>query len=153
MFIWACISISIRLFEFHWNFCRRVHITKTTLDYLDDKFEVEPGGGASRDAYLSDHKVETYLIIPPKVSKQFYCCNTQHQCWSQYCDEEKIFRHNSIINRKRQRQRHTWDWTESCDEIKWVERLVRAVCSDQLRQVCECVETRRVVVHMELRRA
>lgn len=46
----------------------RVHITKTTLDYLGDKFEVEPGGGAAREAYLADHKVETYLIIPPKVS-------------------------------------------------------------------------------------
>lgn len=45
----------------------RVHITKTTLDHLGDKFEVEPGGGASREAYLADHKVETYLIIPPKV--------------------------------------------------------------------------------------
>lgn len=46
---------------------RRVHITKATLDYLGDKFEVEPGGGSSREAYLADHKVETYLIIPPKV--------------------------------------------------------------------------------------
>lgn len=46
---------------------RRVHITKATLDYLGDQFEVEPGGGGSRDAYLGDHKVETYLIVPPKV--------------------------------------------------------------------------------------
>lgn len=49
-------------------FFRRVHITKATLDYLGDKFEVEPGGGASRESYLADHKVETFLIIPPKVS-------------------------------------------------------------------------------------
>lgn len=47
---------------------RRVHITKTTLDYLGDKFEVEPGNGASREQYLADHKVESYLIVPPKVS-------------------------------------------------------------------------------------
>ncbi|XP_058174640.1 adenylate cyclase type 2 [Anopheles ziemanni] len=44
----------------------RVHITKATLDYLGDKFEVEPGGGASRESYLADHKIETYLIVPPK---------------------------------------------------------------------------------------
>lgn len=50
---------------------RRVHITKATLDYLGDKFEVEPGGGAARETYLADHKVETYLIIPPKVSTHF----------------------------------------------------------------------------------
>lgn len=49
---------------------RRVHITKATLNYLGDKFEVEPGGGAARESYLADHKVETYLIIPPKVSKK-----------------------------------------------------------------------------------
>uniref|UniRef100_A0A1B0D560 adenylate cyclase n=1 Tax=Phlebotomus papatasi TaxID=29031 RepID=A0A1B0D560_PHLPP len=46
----------------------RVHITKATLDHLDDKFEVEPGNGASREAYLADHKVETFLIVPPKKS-------------------------------------------------------------------------------------
>jgi hypothetical protein len=38
------------------------------LDYLGDKFEVEPGNGASREQYLADHKVESYLIVPPKVS-------------------------------------------------------------------------------------
>lgn len=48
---------------------RRVHITKTTLDYLGDKFDVEPGSGASREPYLADHKIETYLIVPPKVSE------------------------------------------------------------------------------------
>jgi hypothetical protein len=48
----------------------RVHITKTTLDYLGDKFEVEPGNGASREQYLADHKVESYLIVPPKVSEK-----------------------------------------------------------------------------------
>lgn len=48
-----------------------MHITKATLEYLGDKFEVEPGGGASREAYLADHKVESYLIIPPKV-RNFY---------------------------------------------------------------------------------
>lgn len=46
--------------------CRRVHITKQTLDFLGDKFEVEQGEGGNRDAYLADHKVESYLIVPPK---------------------------------------------------------------------------------------
>lgn len=50
------------------GFDRRVHITRATLDYLGDKFEVEPGGGAGRESYLADHKVETFLIVPPKVS-------------------------------------------------------------------------------------
>ncbi|KAK9892996.1 hypothetical protein WA026_023210 [Henosepilachna vigintioctopunctata] len=44
----------------------RVHITKSTMLQLGDKFEVEPGNGGSREAYLADHKIDTYLIIPPK---------------------------------------------------------------------------------------
>lgn len=52
---------------FIFSFNRRVHITKTTLDYLGDKFDVEPGNGASRETYLADHKIETFLIVPPKV--------------------------------------------------------------------------------------
>ncbi|XP_076350937.1 adenylate cyclase type 2-like isoform X2 [Tachypleus tridentatus] len=45
----------------------RVHITQTTLHHLDNNFEVEPGYGHSRDQYLEEHQVETYLIIPPKT--------------------------------------------------------------------------------------
>ncbi|CAH2091498.1 unnamed protein product [Euphydryas editha] len=45
----------------------RVHITKATMLQLGGKFEVEPGDGASREGYLADHKIETYLIVPPKV--------------------------------------------------------------------------------------
>ncbi|XP_066155288.1 adenylate cyclase type 2 isoform X2 [Euwallacea fornicatus] len=44
----------------------RVHITKATLQQLGDRFEVEPGDGASRESYLADHKIESYLIVPPK---------------------------------------------------------------------------------------
>lgn len=45
-------------------------MTKATLEHLGDKFEVEPGFGSSREQYLADHKIETYLIIPPKVRLQ-----------------------------------------------------------------------------------
>lgn len=44
-----------------------MHITKATLNHLGGKFNVEPGNGASRDSYLEDHKIETYLIIPSKT--------------------------------------------------------------------------------------
>uniref|UniRef100_A0A1Y1L9N5 adenylate cyclase n=1 Tax=Photinus pyralis TaxID=7054 RepID=A0A1Y1L9N5_PHOPY len=44
----------------------RVHVTTATLNQLGDRFEVEPGDGRSRDGYLEDHKIETYLIVPPK---------------------------------------------------------------------------------------
>lgn len=44
----------------------RVHITRATLLQLGDRFEVEPGDGMSREGYLADHKIETFLIVPPK---------------------------------------------------------------------------------------
>jgi adenylate cyclase 5 len=43
---------------------RRVHITKETLRYLDGDYEVEPGHGGERNAYLRDHNIETFLIVP-----------------------------------------------------------------------------------------
>lgn len=49
-------------------FSRKVHITKATLEQLDGEFEAEPGNGHQRDQYLADHQVETFLIVPPKVS-------------------------------------------------------------------------------------
>ncbi|XP_043284356.1 adenylate cyclase type 2 isoform X2 [Venturia canescens] len=48
----------------------RVHVTKATLLQLGDRFEVEPGDGGSRETYLADHKVETFLIIPPKTKEE-----------------------------------------------------------------------------------
>lgn len=57
---------------------RRVHITNATLQQLGDRFEVEPGDGISRESYLSDHKIETYLIIPPKVSDFAKLSNLPH---------------------------------------------------------------------------
>lgn len=46
----------------------KVHITKSTLEFLSNQFEVEPGAGHMRDAYLADHNIETFLI-KPKVRK------------------------------------------------------------------------------------
>ena len=48
---------------------RRVHITRATLMELNGKFEVEAGNGGERDEVLAKLNVETFLIIPPKVTK------------------------------------------------------------------------------------
>ncbi|CAF1444767.1 unnamed protein product, partial [Didymodactylos carnosus] len=45
----------------------RVHISKDTLMNLGDEFDVEPGNGQERDAYLAEHKVQTYFIVPRDV--------------------------------------------------------------------------------------
>ena len=49
---------------------RKVHISKATLDYLGDAYEVDPGHGETRDSYLRTHGVETFLIrkSQPSVS-------------------------------------------------------------------------------------
>ncbi|KAK1797909.1 hypothetical protein P4O66_007959 [Electrophorus voltai] len=41
----------------------RIHITKATLNYLNGDYDVEPGFGGERNAYLKKHSIETYLIV------------------------------------------------------------------------------------------
>lgn len=68
----------------------RVHITKATLDYLDGKFEVEPGNGGSRSGFLGDNKIETYLIVPPKVSYIVQETITTHTIKSHFLPPQKL---------------------------------------------------------------
>ncbi|XP_034445370.1 adenylate cyclase type 6-like [Hippoglossus hippoglossus] len=41
----------------------RIHITKATLQYLNGDYEVEPGFGGERNAYLKDNSIETFLVL------------------------------------------------------------------------------------------
>ncbi|XP_030588796.1 adenylate cyclase type 6-like [Archocentrus centrarchus] len=41
----------------------RIHITKATLQYLNGDYEVEPGFGGERNAYLKEHDIETFLVL------------------------------------------------------------------------------------------
>uniref|UniRef100_A0A3Q3JXH0 adenylate cyclase n=1 Tax=Monopterus albus TaxID=43700 RepID=A0A3Q3JXH0_MONAL len=41
----------------------RIHITKATLQYLNGDYEVEPGFGGERNAYLKEHNIETFLVL------------------------------------------------------------------------------------------
>ncbi|XP_063372798.1 adenylate cyclase type 6-like [Cydia amplana] len=47
----------------------RVHVTKETLQCLGTDYKVEPGHGDQRNAYLKDHNIETYLIVPDDTSR------------------------------------------------------------------------------------
>ncbi|XP_035209748.1 adenylate cyclase type 8-like isoform X1 [Stegodyphus dumicola] len=53
----------------------KVHISRATLDYLGDAYEVDPGHGETRDAYLRTHGVQTFLIRrnQPTVSPSKFC--------------------------------------------------------------------------------
>uniref|UniRef100_A0A671XT59 Adenylate cyclase type 6 n=1 Tax=Sparus aurata TaxID=8175 RepID=A0A671XT59_SPAAU len=41
----------------------RIHITKATLQYLNEDYEVEPGFGGERNAYLKENNIETFLVL------------------------------------------------------------------------------------------
>ncbi|XP_056110436.1 adenylate cyclase type 2b isoform X1 [Rhinichthys klamathensis goyatoka] len=48
----------------------RVHISSVTLEHLKGAYKVEPGNGLSRDCYLKEHGIITYLVINPKAEKR-----------------------------------------------------------------------------------
>lgn len=58
-----CISSSFPL-----SFCRRIHISKATLDCLNGDYKVEEGHGKERNEFLRKHNIETYLIKQPEES-------------------------------------------------------------------------------------
>ncbi|XP_068446068.1 adenylate cyclase type 1-like isoform X1 [Clinocottus analis] len=49
----------------------KVHITKTTLECLNGDYEVEPGFGHERHAFLQKHHIETFFIVPSHRRKIF----------------------------------------------------------------------------------
>uniref|UniRef100_A0A8C9WK87 Adenylate cyclase type 2 n=1 Tax=Scleropages formosus TaxID=113540 RepID=A0A8C9WK87_SCLFO len=54
----------------------RVHISSVTLEHLNGAYKVEDGDGQSRDPYLKEHGVVTYLVVNPKAEKrspQLHC--------------------------------------------------------------------------------
>lgn len=48
---------------------RHVHVTRETLNCLNDEYEVEPGCGGERHKYLLDHNIETFIIIPDEKKR------------------------------------------------------------------------------------
>ncbi|KAK3516108.1 hypothetical protein QTP70_005386 [Hemibagrus guttatus] len=49
----------------------QVHITRATLECLNGDYEVEPGYGNERHAFLSKHAIETFFIVPSHRRKIF----------------------------------------------------------------------------------
>ena len=40
----------------------QIHVSKSTLDALTEKYLFEDGNGGTRDQYLKDNNISTYLI-------------------------------------------------------------------------------------------
>uniref|UniRef100_A0AAY4CPK4 adenylate cyclase n=1 Tax=Denticeps clupeoides TaxID=299321 RepID=A0AAY4CPK4_9TELE len=49
----------------------KVHITQATLECLNGDYEVEPGRGHERHAYLNKHAIQTFFIVPSHRRKIF----------------------------------------------------------------------------------
>ncbi|XP_029686855.1 adenylate cyclase type 1 isoform X2 [Takifugu rubripes] len=49
----------------------KVHITRSTLECLNGDYEVEPGNGHERNAFLQKHDIETFFIVPSHRRKIF----------------------------------------------------------------------------------
>lgn len=52
---------------------RKVHITRSTLECLNGDYEVEPGNGRERNAFLQKHDIETFFIVPSHRRKVGVC--------------------------------------------------------------------------------
>lgn len=80
------ITLFIFLFCFFFLLCRRIHITKATLQYLNGDYEVEPGFGGERNAYLKENSIETFLVLgcsQKRVSKKNKKTNPK-AVWSRF---------------------------------------------------------------------
>lgn len=60
-----------------------MHISDSTLSYLEGAYEVEPGGGEERSSTLKDYNVKTYFIKPkeaPSSAKKQVSCRVLFGC-------------------------------------------------------------------------
>ncbi|XP_053401460.1 adenylate cyclase type 2-like isoform X2 [Mercenaria mercenaria] len=55
----------------------RVHISKATLSYLHEEFQVEPGDGYKRDSLLNSRDITTFLIVPVEKRKKKVTINVE----------------------------------------------------------------------------
>uniref|UniRef100_A0A8C4IQ20 Adenylate cyclase type 6 n=1 Tax=Dicentrarchus labrax TaxID=13489 RepID=A0A8C4IQ20_DICLA len=59
----------------------RIHITKATLQYLNGDYEVEPGFGGERNAYLKENSIETFLVLGCSQKRvSFIVCHHSTVC-------------------------------------------------------------------------
>ncbi|XP_055695668.1 adenylate cyclase type 6 isoform X2 [Lutzomyia longipalpis] len=76
----------------------RVHITKETLKCLDGDYEVEEGRGCERNAYLKDHQIETFLIVPGDTYQQHKRPNHSYSMNGNISKELRMMGHGSQKN-------------------------------------------------------
>lgn len=72
--------------------CRRIHITKATLQYLNGDYEVEPGYGGERNAYLKENNIETFLVLgcSQKRVRDALCSKYTHTAVTFFCQHNTM---------------------------------------------------------------
>lgn len=89
----CCKLFSLQLISsIHLLFSRRVHISSVTLEHLKGSYKVEPGDGQTRDSYLKEHNVVTYLVINPKVRYHDSSCSLSQKAAEEFFLLAKIYR-------------------------------------------------------------
>ncbi|BES95747.1 Adenylate cyclase [Nesidiocoris tenuis] len=83
----------------------RVHVSKATLACLNNAYEVEPGYGDTRDSYLKEHEVETYLIKQVVPTKQVHRVGremSRARLWSE--GEQTLIAIHQVTKKERKKQ-------------------------------------------------
>ncbi|XP_014244187.1 adenylate cyclase type 8-like isoform X2 [Cimex lectularius] len=83
----------------------RVHISKATLGCLNNAYEVEPGYGETRDPYLKEHEIESYIIkqqVPTKQTHKIGREISRTRLWSE--GEQTLIAVQQVVKKERKKQ-------------------------------------------------
>uniref|UniRef100_A0A8C8JUJ6 Adenylate cyclase type 6 n=1 Tax=Oncorhynchus tshawytscha TaxID=74940 RepID=A0A8C8JUJ6_ONCTS len=134
----------------------RIHITKATLQYLNGDYEVEPGFGGDRNAYLKENNIETFLVLgcsqkrkeekaamAKSAMMQRVRANSTEGLMPRWVPDtrfsrtkdSKVFRHMGIDETSRQDNRCSQEALNPEDEVdEFLGRAIDARSIDQLRK-------------------
>ncbi|PRD28434.1 UNVERIFIED_CONTAM: Adenylate cyclase type 5 [Trichonephila clavipes] len=76
-----------------------VHITRETLNFLNNEYEVDPGYGGQRHKYLRDHNIETFLIVPDEKKRISSVRPPQYAAPNNISKEMRVMGHSKFDTR------------------------------------------------------
>ncbi|XP_059489489.1 adenylate cyclase type 5 [Neocloeon triangulifer] len=115
----------------------RVHVTKETLQYLGDSYEVEPGNGGQRNSYLRTNNIATYLIVPKdecRINPQKQACNSNNKGANgvSVSKELRVMGHHLMVENRleepRDQQEELNDYLKRAIDARSVDRLRAEHC-------------------------
>ncbi|KAF8770565.1 adenylate cyclase type 5-like [Argiope bruennichi] len=106
-----------------------VHITKETLKFLNNEYEVDPGYGGQRHKYLRDHNIETFLIVPDEKKRISSVRPPQYSAPNNISKEMRMMGHSKLDNSYKRRE-----FKNPQDEVNdYLSRAIDARSIDRLR--------------------